>query len=159
MHRWILSILLNLSFAVVAGEAQAGTNLDVLLNDALYALNRYQELSAGFDCNMYRDKDLQSSCTRANRVIENNVGSIKLTLIRVSKSQTPADVDLLDIYSELVEVAGRLEDFSASASEFAHEETASTLYAAASDKTNVLAAKLYVELRKRIEAHERACRS
>ena len=138
--------------------ASAGAaDLDLLLSDAQYALNRYQELSDGLDCTELPSKRLQTLCKQEKHTISGNVEQTKAAVLRASRSKNPRNIDLLDIYSELEEIGGSLAEMSDNATTFTKQDP--TPFAEASSKTLVLAAKLYSELRKRIGASESDCRS
>lgn len=131
--------------------ARASTDdVKVLLSDAQYALNRYQELEIGVVCDSWRaPNDLQALCKQEKRLIDKNVERMKPVLARASRAISPTSVDLLDIYDELHEVAGRLDELSNNVADFAGQD--GSRFAQAGGKTLLLSGKFYLVLRARLE--------
>ena len=71
------------------------------------------------------------------------------------KTHSPSNVDLLDIYSELEETTGHLGDLGNNVSNYQGED--GIAFAEAADKTLVLGAKLYAQLRQRLLLQEQRC--
>jgi hypothetical protein len=93
--------------------AQQRPTLEAILDDASYVFNRYDELTTGVICDSWKvDDSLKRTCKRELRAIASNVEDTKVILRRASKSGNPELVDLLDIYSELNEVGGHLDELS-----------------------------------------------
>ena len=155
-YPWPWAALVIASSGAAPAAHGENANLGVLLNDAQYALNRYQELVNGPVCDELRvSEGVKERCAQTERAIGDNVERIKIVLLRASKTKNPSARDLLDIYSELEAVSDRLQDLSHYTSDFTTQDPSK--YAEAGDKTMLLAAKLYVELRKRINALEKVC--
>jgi len=155
----IASVFLStLVASVVPGAAARAEDVrvDVLLNDAQYAVNRYQELEAGVVCATWTEAppSLQNLCAQEQRAIAANIERIKPLINRASKSRSPMIVDLLDIYDELHEVTDRLNELSNNVQDFAHQD--GVPFAQAAAKTGVLDAKLFGVLRQRITSLENA---
>jgi hypothetical protein len=141
--------------SIGAVPAAYGTSLAVLLSDAQYALNRYQELDSGF-CDTL-PKDSQRGCEKTQRGINGNVESIKPVLLRASKARNPSATDLLDIYAELEEISARLWLMGSEADTLIPNHPVRQDIADAIDKTEDLGVNFYLELRKRVNALEKGC--
>ena len=129
----------------------------MLLNDALYSLNRYEELVSGVNCGSWKEasEEIRRNCAEGIRLISKSVDSAKIALMRAMKARSPSLVDLLEIYGELEETAGHLEELGNNVSEFqGGDESAFT---EAGGKTLYLGAKLYVQLRERLLLEEQRC--
>jgi hypothetical protein len=127
--------------------AQQRPTLEAILDDASYVFNRYDELTTGVICDSWKvDDSLKRTCKRELRAIASNVEDTKVILRRASKSSNPELVDLLDIYSELNEVGGHLDELSNNLGSFT--SVSGVPYSEAAAKANVLAANLYLVLRR-----------
>jgi len=155
----VVLLLLSTLFTSVAPEAFANTEnigVDVILGDAQYAVNRYQELEGGVVCTAWKaQQSLKNLCAQEQRAIAANVERIKTVINRASKSRNPLVGDLLDIYDELHEVTDRLNELSNNVQDFAHQDGVQLAQAAA--KTGLLNAKIFVVLRQRMVSLEQAC--
>lgn len=128
----------------------------MLLNDALYSLNRYEELIIGVNCGSWKaPEETRRICAQEIRSIGKNVDTAKIALTRSMKTHSPSNVDLLDIYSELEETTGHLGDLGNNVSNYQGED--GIAFAEAADKTLVLGAKLYAQLRQRLLLQEQRC--
>jgi hypothetical protein len=128
-------------------EAQQRPTLETMLDDASYVFNRYDELTTGVTCDSWKvDDSLKRTCKQELRLIASNVENTKVILRRASKSSNPELVDLLDIYSELNEVGAHLDELSNNLGSFTSVN--GVPYSEAAAKANVLAANLYLVLRR-----------
>jgi len=148
-------------FTAMAAHAKTQENLSVLLNDALYSLNRYEELVIGVNCGSWKtDEELRRLCAQGIRVVSKGVDSAKIALMRAMKARSPSLVDLLEIYSELEETALHLEELGDNVSNYQEGEEGREeghAFTQASAKTLVLGSKLYVQLRDRLLLEEQRC--
>jgi hypothetical protein len=154
-----LRIIVPLFLAVlvpITAFCKTDENLSVLLNDALYSLNRYEELTSSVNCDSWKAPEkLRHLCADAIRRIGKNVHDTKIVLARSLKARTPSSVDLLDIYAELEETEGHLYELANNVSDFHGED--GIPFSAASAKTQLVAANLYVQLRGRLLSEEHGC--
>ena len=146
--------------AVLAADGKS-TKLEVLLGDAQYALNRYEELDTANVC-FELPKVLQKGCAQARRAITGEAEAGKVTLLRATKARNPRASDLMEISFILEEVAGRLEEMERDdnthlTNQDANQDAKDNQYVEVSAKTEVLAAKLYGEAHKHVEALENRC--
>lgn len=148
-----LAALVMLCTAQCASAAEP-PSLPVLLSDAQYALNRYQELDNSSFCDTV-SQGLRKKCAEAQRAVNVNVENTKVVLLRASRARNPSATDLLDIYDELHEVARQLDTMSYSV-DTAPGPVRRDL-TEAGIKTSILAENLYGALRPRIEALEQRC--
>jgi len=143
-------------FTAMAAHAKTQENLSVLLNDALYSLNRYEELIMGVNCGSWKaPEEVRRICAKEIREISKGVNTTKTVLARAMKAGSPTLVDLLDIYSELEETAGHLGDLGNDVSNYQGGD--GMAFTEAGGKTLVLGAKLYVQLRERLLLEEQHC--
>lgn len=157
-YLWAWAALVIASSGAVPAAYGENTNLEVLLSDAQYALNRYQELDIRAVCDeLHMPKHTKEACIDAQRAVGRNVEGIKVVVLRASKARNPSATDLLDIYAELEEVSGQLDDLGNNVGDFTDHPEQGQQYTEAAAKTLVLAAKLYVVLRKRVSVLERGC--
>jgi hypothetical protein len=118
--QWPILISLVIATIVpISAFSKADESLSVLLNDALYSLNRYEELVGGVSCASWKaPENLRHICADEIRHIGANVDGTKITLARAMKARSPSLVDLLDIGNELGEIAGHLEELGNNVSDY-----------------------------------------
>lgn len=133
-------------------EAQQPTT-QTILRDAGYVFNRYEELATGIDCNSWKVRDsLKETCKGELKAIESNVQSVKTALDRSVGSKNPSLIDLFDVFVELQEVGGHLDDPSSNITDFTDRNGEE--YARAGSKALILAAQLGREIRNQLIAQQ-----
>lgn len=153
------AVLVIVSTGAVPASYGESFKLEVLLSDAQYALNRYQELDTSAVCDaLHMPKHMrETGCKRVQRVVGDDVERIKAVVLRASKAPNPSATDLLDIYDQLEEVSSRLNDIGNNVGDLTDHPEQGLRYTEAATKTLVLAEKFYVVLRERINALEKVC--
>lgn len=152
---------LILAVAVAFGSAQRASaaeppSLAVLLSDAMYALNRYEELYTPEVCSELHSYRNEKSCNEGRREIEGLIAETKISLLRAEGSRNPRPSDLLNVSDTLEQVDRQLYSLAGNET-FTNQERDQYLDAAV--KVQALAEEhLSVEAVKRVVAlEERTC--
>jgi hypothetical protein len=152
--RLLIVVIAMFSPTLAAAEDSAQYDLRTLLSDASYVFNRFEELSAGDDAQI--DKypvEIRKNTRDALSAVLRNVEREKSALTALLDQPKASSVDLLDVYTELEEVAAELGDESSNSLNWGDQKLGTDL-AQLSAKTAVLAAKLGSTLRFQIAALE-----
>jgi len=137
---------LLLLVAVPVNAHQEAPTLETMLNDAGYILNRYEELATGIDCDTWNvTASLKRTCKNELKLIGGNVQSVKPVLGRAAKAKDPDLVDLFEVFQELNEIAGHLDELSRNLADFTDRD--GIAYAQAGAKALTLAANLGSEIK------------
>jgi hypothetical protein len=151
--RVIVTLVGLLLFSAPTVQSQQRQTLDVMLSDANYVFNRYDELSSGALCDSWKASDsLKRTCKDELRLIASNVQSTKPVLSRAAGSKSPELIDLFDVLVELNEVAGHLMELSNNVSDFGGVD--GTPYAQAGAKALILSAQLGNEIKIRLATQQ-----
>jgi hypothetical protein len=96
-----------------AAQDEASHDLNTLLRDASYVFNRFEEVSAGArtQIDSYPVEIRKSSKGALSGVLRNREGE-KPALNALLRHSEVSSADLLDVYTELVEVASELDNES-----------------------------------------------
>ena len=156
MKEWflILVIVVLLASPFTSAQDKASNDLDTLLRDASYVFNRFEEVSAGVRTQIDSyPVEIRKSSKGALLGVLGNVEREKPALNRLLGHSKVSSADLLDVYTELVEVASELEGESTSNVNWGDPKLGTDL-AQLGAKTRVLSANLGVTLRSQIAAQE-----
>ena len=112
MKAW-LSILLIVVLSnprLTSGQDRASNDLNTLLRDASYIFNRFEEVSAGAEVQIDTKYpvEVRKSSKGALSGVRGNVETEKVALNALLDHATVSSADLLDVYTELVEVTSEL---------------------------------------------------
>jgi hypothetical protein len=151
---WPRIMLVLVGIGIYGAARAEATNFEPLLGDAQVAMERYQELEAGFHCGALRvSSSRKDMCVQMQHDIGFNVQRTMGRILRASKAHDAKNIDLFDIYHELVEVAARLTTIA-----YQIDDSKDAVpIAEAQAKTTLLASKFYLALRQRIHAFESTC--
>jgi hypothetical protein len=153
----LLLILLFVSQPLASAQASSGEDLQTLLHDAAYVLNRYEETTTGMDVEIDSwnvDASAKETFKEEIAAVAKNVDWEKPRLnALLMKKDIPA-ADLFDVYQELTEVTGELNAQSSNFSNWGSDPSKSLDIARLAGKTNVLAAKIGVQLRHKLAEQE-----
>jgi hypothetical protein len=150
-------VLLVLFVCPVLSTAQSEEHdLRTLLQDSAYVFNRFDEVTTGLDTQI-DDWNVPASTKKLFKdelsAVSQNVGSEKPTLNQLLLKSKVSSTELLDVYSEVKEVASELDGQSSNVSNWGDSAKAIEL-AQLSAKANILAANIGVVLRRKIESQE-----
>jgi hypothetical protein len=151
----ILVIIALSASPLTSAEDRASNDLNTLLRDASYIFNRFEEMSFGvevqidtnYPANIRKVTKEALSDTLANVEVE------KLALNALLGHSKVSSVDLLDVYTEMVDVSSELEIESSNSSNWGDQKLGTDL-AQLSAKASVLGAKLAVAIKSQITAQE-----
>jgi hypothetical protein len=152
-----LSILVIVALSnppLTSAQDSASNDLNTLLRDASYIFNRFEELSAGIEMqSTHYPVEVRKSSKGALSGVLGNVATEKPALNALLGHSKVSSVDLLDVYTEVVEVTSELDAESTNNVNWGDEKLGLDL-AQLSSKAAVLGAKLAVTLRSQIEFQE-----
>ena len=140
----------------LAQHSATNNNLDTLLRDSAYVLNRFEEMSTGLPAHIDRwnaPTHLKTGEKETLSSILNNVEAEKPALNALFGKQQVASTDLLDVYTEMIEVSSELQGLSAEDGSFGDAGLSTDLVQLGA-KAQVLAAKIGVVLRSQIASLE-----
>jgi hypothetical protein len=137
-----------------SAQDKAPYDLNTLLRDASYVLNRFEEVSAGMKMQMENyPAGIRKSSKGALSAILENVETEKPALNALLGHSKVSSADLLDVYTELIEVESELNDESTNNNNWGDQKLAVDL-AQLEVKARTLVAKLGVTLRSQIATQE-----
>lgn len=151
----ILFILALSAPPFTSAQDKASNDLNTLLRDASYIFNRFEEVSAGVrtQIDMNYPVEIRKSSTGALTAILENVEREKPALNALLDHAKVSSADLLDVYTELIEVASELDDEATGNVNWGDQKLGTDLAQLAA-KARVLGAKLGVTLRSQIATQE-----
>lgn len=158
MARWAAFVVCCSPLAPIFAHGQA-TSYDVntLLHDSSYVMNRFGELSTGLAVKIdawNAPASLKQTSKEALLAVERNVEAEKPALNRlIDKHAQVASSDLLDVYSEMVEVTAELQGSASDSANFGDERMSEQL-AELGAKAQIISAKIGVALREQVVALE-----
>lgn len=154
--RLSLALLVLLACPTLCSAQSEKYDLRTLLHDSAYIFNRFEEATAGLHTEI-DDWDVPVSLRKGFKeelsAISRNVEAEKPTLNRLLLKSRVSTVELFDVYSEVSEVASELQGQASNAANWGNSAKAIEL-ADLGAKAGVLAGKLGVNLREKIEAQE-----
>jgi hypothetical protein len=137
-----------------SAQDKASNDLNTLLRDASYIFNRFEEVSAGMKMQIENyPAGIKKSSKGALSAILENVETEKPALNALLGHAKVSSADLLDVYTELIEVASELDDESTNNNNWGDQKLAVDL-AQREVKARTLGAKLGVTLRSQIATQE-----
>lgn len=144
-------------FSAVLSSQKSQPDLRSQLQDALYVMNRFEEVTTGFDLEINQWKTPQSSRDMFRKefaMVLRNVSNEKKTLqLLIDKRGMISSSDLFDVYSELMEAGTELNAQSANDGSYGDCSHCMEL-AKLGAKTVVLGAQIGVTLRSRLVLQE-----
>ena len=141
---------------LTSAEDRSSNDLNTMLRDASYIFNRFEEVSAGMGAQIDTNYPVQIRKTSkvALSSVLGNVETEKVALnALLDHTNGVSSADLLDVYTELVEVTSEVVSVSYEISDWGDQKLGIDL-AQLGAKGNVLGAKLAVALRSQIAAQE-----
>ena len=150
----LIAVIALFNPALAAGQDRAPYDLDTLLRDASYIFNRFDELSTGAAAQI--DKypvEIRKNSKGALSAVLENMDREKPALNALLGHSKASSLDLLDVYTEVVEVAAELDSESSNSLNWGDQKLAIDLEQL-SAKAEVVGAKLGVTLRSQIAAQE-----
>jgi hypothetical protein len=148
-----ITLLVFLSLSPRPLNAQQAPTIEIMLSDAGYVFNRYEELVTGLNCDEWNVSDsFKQTCKSEVESIEINVKHAKMILAAITKTGNKDLVGLFEIYKELNEVAGHLSDLGSQLGDFTQRD--GVPYAQAGSKALLLAAKFGEEIESRLVAEQ-----
>jgi hypothetical protein len=141
---------------LVNAQQSPASDLNTLLRDSAYVFNRFEEISIGLGVRIDGWKmpdEVKKSEKDALSAILRNVDAEKPAINGLLGKSAVSSTDLLDVYTEMVEVASELQGSSSEDACFGDGELSSEL-AQLGAKAAVLGAKIGVTLRSQIAAQE-----
>jgi hypothetical protein len=149
----LILILLFVTQPLASAQAGSGEDLQTLLRDAAYVLNRYEETTTGMDVEI-DSWNVEASVRQSSKdeiaAVTKNVDLEKPRLNGLlTKRDIPAS-DLFDVYQEVTEVGSELNDQSSNFANWGNDPSKSVDIARLAARANVLGAKIGVQLRHKL---------
>lgn len=155
--RILCGCLMGLFIVSLASAQRSRANpLDTLLRDSAYVFNRFEEVSTGLPTQIDRWKmpdQLKADEKGALSSVLKNVETEKPALNALLGKPEVSSTDLLDVYTEMVEVTSELQGLASEDGSFGNAESSREL-AQLGAKAQVLAAKIGVALRSQISSQQ-----
>lgn len=151
----ILFIVALFAPQLASAQDKASSDLNMLLRDASYVFNRFEEVSGGVtsDIDTNYPVDIRKERKEVLSSVLRNVGMEKSVLNALLGRSKVQSADLLDVYTELVEVEFEL-DFLAGDSITRGDPKLAPDLQNLSSKAGILGAKLAEALRAQIVTQE-----
>jgi len=138
-----------------SAQDKASNDLNTLLRDASYVFNRFEEVSAGvrMQIDVHYPVQLREGTKEALSGTLKSVAKEKPALNAILDHANVSSADLLDVYTEIMEVASELDAEASNNNDWGDEKLAIDL-AQLGAKAEVLGAKLGITLRSQIATQE-----
>jgi len=149
----LLLILLFVTQPLASAQASSGEDLQTLLHDAAYVLNRYEETTTGMDVEIDSwnvEASVRESSKEAISAVTKNVDWEKPKLNALLTEKDIPAADLFDVYQEVTEVGGELNDQYSNFANWGNDPSKSVDIARLAARANVLGAKIGVQLRHKL---------
>jgi hypothetical protein len=150
-------VVLILCFSVKAYSQEKQPDLRAQLQDAIYVMNRFDEIATGLDVEIKGWKVDDSSKNLFRGELSATLSNANIEKSRLGNLLGKADIsstDLFDVYSELQSVAGELQAQASNAANWGDSETRSVELARLGAKALTLGAQIGLALRSRIALQE-----
>jgi hypothetical protein len=149
----ILVLLALFAPTLTSAQTKTSSDLDTLLRDSSYVFNRFEEMSGGIAAQIETNYpvEVRKGSKDALSAIMKNVETEKPSLNALLGHTKVSSVDLLDVYTELVEIASELS--SESSTPWADQKLGMDM-TQLNAKVAVLGAKLAGALRSQIAAEQ-----
>jgi hypothetical protein len=161
MAKLVVSLLFAIMvFIVVAYPAMAQEqqpDLDTMLRDAAYVLNRYEEATTGYEDEVAKwdvPDSLKRNLKELIEAVRKNVDREKPELNVLLGKKTIPSAELFDVYAELQEIVGALDGESSDSQNFGENQALALELTKLGAKTRLLAANIGIFLRRQIEDEE-----
>lgn len=152
---FVLVIMALSAPSVTSAQDRAPNDLNTLLRDASYVFNRFEEMSVGVQAQIetHYPEQIRKNSKELLLAVMGNVETEKPSLNALLGHSKVSSAELLDVYTELVEVTGQLNLDSTGPGSWGDQKLSLDL-AQLGAKANVLSARLGISLRSQIAAQE-----